>query len=363
MAHRKIIRSIDGIRPELGGLELGRRIRKNRSKEKLPLVLLTSMGNFLEDDFSDSHLFSRVASKPLKQSHLYNIFTDLFGEKQEDSSKSAEHDILVEDRTLNNRILVAEDNPVNQKLIIRMLKELGHNPDSAWNGNEVLQMLEKSSYDLIFMDINMPELDGLETFLMIFEKYPADKRPKIIALTTAAMEGDREKFLEAGMDDYLPKPFRLSDLRNIIQKWVQHPGSVSGPSAASVIIELDSVDNSMKDRLIKLASHTDPKFLVELFDSFLKSIPNLFERLTRSYEQKDFEEMEFSAHSIKGSAWNFGAQGLAKYCKQVEELAAKKDLKTISSIMLDFQNEYERVLKEVRLMREKIMNAYSMGSD
>lgn len=264
---------------------------------------------------------------------------------------------------MNNRILVAEDNPVNQKLIIRMLKELGHNPDSAWNGNEVLQMLEKSSYNLIFMDIHMPELDGLATSRMIFEKYPADKRPKIIALTAAAMEGDREKFLKAGMDDYLSKPFRFSDLKNIIQKWIQQPRSVDGPSPASVIVELDFVDNSMKNRLIKLASQTDPKFLVELFDSFLKSIPNLFEKLTRGYEQKDFEEMEFAAHSIKGSAWNFGAQSLGKYCKQVEDLAAKRDMETISSIMPDFQNEYERVLKEVRLMREKIIKVYSLGSD
>jgi CheY-like chemotaxis protein len=117
------------------------------------------------------------------------------------------------------RLLAADDNAINQKVIFSLLRKLGHQADMAKNGTEVLTALERQSYDILFLDVQMPELDGLETARRICQRWPAQARPRIIAMTGNALLGDREKCLEAGMDDYISKPVSVSELRAALERW------------------------------------------------------------------------------------------------------------------------------------------------
>src|SRR4029079_2978389 len=122
-------------------------------------------------------------------------------------------------RRLPLRLLLADDNPINQKVGLSVLQKLGYRADVAHNGLEVLKALERKPYDLIFLDVQMPEMDGLETARRICQQWPQEKRPRIIAMTGNALMGDREKCLQAGMDDYISKPVRLPELQSALERW------------------------------------------------------------------------------------------------------------------------------------------------
>ncbi|GEM_PF-1698861 len=206
--------------PNLDGLELSRKVKAK--KPDLPIVMLSSAYPEIEAE-EKAKLFSYYVHKPVKYSQLFNAVAEIF----KDSSKSMEQDLKSEAREklasdlgtdFPLRILLAEDNAVNQKLAALTLEKMGYQCDIAANGLEVLQALDRQDYDLIFMDIQMPEMDGIEATHKVIEKYGGDKRPTIIAMTANAMEGDREKFLEAGMDDYVTKPINLRIIQNMLRK-------------------------------------------------------------------------------------------------------------------------------------------------
>jgi CheY-like chemotaxis protein len=121
----------------------------------------------------------------------------------------------------DRRVLVAEDNVINQKLISRILKSLGYASEIASNGKEALSKVQTERYDIVFMDVQMPEMDGYEASRQILHTVPKDRRPVIIAMTAYALQGDRERCLEAGMDDYLSKPILINDVRRCLEKWIE----------------------------------------------------------------------------------------------------------------------------------------------
>ncbi|BAY51369.1 two-component hybrid sensor & regulator [Thermostichus vulcanus NIES-2134] len=199
--------------PEMDGVTLARQIRA--AYGELPLILLTSLGNTLTE--SEKALFSSLISKPVKQSTLYNALNSLFCEKQKGASPkpaaapSFEH-LKAELPPL--RILVAEDNKVNQMVALRILEKLGYRGDIAANGLEVLDAVQRQPYDVILMDMQMPEMDGITATREVTQLFQGLKkpRPRIIAMTANAMESDRQLCLDAGMDDYVSKPIRLEEL-------------------------------------------------------------------------------------------------------------------------------------------------------
>jgi PAS domain S-box-containing protein len=201
---------LDMQMPELDGIALGREIRRRRDERELPLLLLTSLGGQPRSASTDD--FSVQLAKPVKASQLYNaLVSALAGPAQSSSSSRATRDEPAP--TMSSlRILLAEDNAVNQKVALRILDKLGYRADVAGNGLEALAALEAQRYDVVLMDVQMPELDGLDATRRIYERWPDDARPHIIAMTANAMLEDREACLEAGMDDYLAKPVRAEEL-------------------------------------------------------------------------------------------------------------------------------------------------------
>ena len=206
---------IDMHMPGMDGTTLGRRIRD--AGHALPLVLFTSMGRKeITGKAADSH-FAATLAKPLRQSALHDTLVTLLAggsaaalgvraspERPKVGAGMAERHPL--------RVLLAEDNVVNQKLALRLLSQMGYRADVAGNGIEAIECIERQPYDVVLMDVQMPEMDGLEATRRITAKWPHDQRPRIVAMTANAMQGDREECLAAGMDDYVTKPVRTEAL-------------------------------------------------------------------------------------------------------------------------------------------------------
>ncbi|KAF0200953.1 MAG: PAS domain-containing [Bacteroidetes bacterium] len=208
---------VDMQMPAMDGLELGRSIKALPFKGEIPLIMLTSLGkiNKLPTDVFDAQL-----SKPIKLAELFEEVLRVIAEARNRRSNLADHNI---DKNLAAklpmRILLAEDNITNQDLVITLLSKMGYKIDAVENGRKVLEMMERKKYDIILMDIQMPVMNGMEATKIICEKYPEADRPKIIAITANAMPGDRERYLSAGMVDYLPKPIKFKDVQSVLIKW------------------------------------------------------------------------------------------------------------------------------------------------
>jgi CheY-like chemotaxis protein len=202
---------LDMHMPEMDGIELARRVREQTTV--LPLVLFSSLGRREAGD--DERLFNAYLAKPIRQSQLFDTLVGLLardlapkveaapGKPQLDPNQAARHPL---------RILLAEDNVVNQKLALRLLQQMGYRADLASNGIEAIESVRRQTYDVVLMDVQMPEMDGLEASRQINARWQSGERPRIIAMTANAMQGDRDMCLAAGMDDYLTKPIRVERL-------------------------------------------------------------------------------------------------------------------------------------------------------
>jgi CheY-like chemotaxis protein len=209
--------------PDMDGIMLTREIRKLRDKKSLPIILLTSLGR--REIGADNLDFVAYLTKPIKPSALYDALAGLFAANviftKIDSTASSRQGKLIMDAELGRkhplRILLAEDNAVNQKLALRILEQMTYRADVASNGIEAVESIERQVYDVILMDIQMPEMDGLDATREI-RKLINVTQPHIIAMTANAMEGDREMCIAAGMDDYISKPIRVNELVDALLK-------------------------------------------------------------------------------------------------------------------------------------------------
>jgi PAS domain S-box-containing protein len=205
--------------PEMDGAALATEIRKLRDEKKLPLVMLSSMG--ARDAAPDQVEWAAYLTKPIKQSQLFNVLAGIFGRTQEEPAAPPAAQPAKPDAQMAVRcplkILLAEDNAYNQKLASLLLGQMGYRADVASNGLEAIQAVERQEYDVILMDVQMPEMDGLEASRQICARWPV-RHPHIIAMTANAMQGDREMCLAAGMDDYLSKPIRVNELAHALEQ-------------------------------------------------------------------------------------------------------------------------------------------------
>jgi PAS domain S-box-containing protein len=209
------VAALDMLMPEMDGLELARAIRRLRDEQELPLVLLTSFSGLPQTRSAGE--FSAQLTKPIKASQLYNALLRALAEPAtEPTAAAAEAGDAPGASSL--RILLAEDNSVNQKVALRILDKLGYRADVASNGLEALEALERQPYDVVLMDVQMPEMDGLEASRRICERWPDASRPRIVAMTANAMIEDREACFAAGMDDYVAKPVRPEELADALRR-------------------------------------------------------------------------------------------------------------------------------------------------
>ena len=208
---------LDMQMPVMDGVQLGYKIKALPYGKNMPLIMLSSLGKMFS---APRDVFSAEISKPIRFSELFELVKTTISEKKKNDEKEKEISI---DKTLAEKlplqILLAEDNLINQKLVIQLLNKMGYYPDTASNGAEAVMMLDKKRYDILFMDVQMPVMDGLEATRTIVTTWPRNKRPHIIAMTANVMHGDREKCLEAGMEDYLSKPIKFDEVEEALMKW------------------------------------------------------------------------------------------------------------------------------------------------
>jgi CheY-like chemotaxis protein len=206
---------LDHCMADADGIALAREMRNITGRATPPLIFLPSIAFNEQLDPPTRELFRAIVPKPIHFSQLFDAMGEVFGEAVSDAAPAAAATIVEPPlgETHPLRILLAEDHPVNQKVALKLLKQMGYRADVASNGLEVLDALGRQTYDVVLMDVQMPLLDGLEAARRIRAEVPGGTQPRIIAMTANAMEGDREKCLEAGMDEYLSKPIRVPQLR------------------------------------------------------------------------------------------------------------------------------------------------------
>ncbi len=208
--------------PGVDGIKLTEHIRERYSLEELPIIMLSSVAD-MGVISAKRHLLSNFLTKPVKQEELFSVITNTFLKaikRRVDEKRKERIDHNLADK-YPLRILVAEDNVINQKLIGRLLGSMGYDPEIVENGSKVIQSLHKKKYDLIFMDVQMPEMDGMEATRLIKSTFEEDQIPVIVAMTANAMQGDKENCMEAGMDDYISKPYQVERIQEILTTYVQ----------------------------------------------------------------------------------------------------------------------------------------------
>ncbi|MBK7993817.1 MAG: response regulator [Blastocatellia bacterium] len=348
------------------------------NKVNIPIVLVTFLGQ--QAKFSDI-TNAVLVSKPIKISYLYDTLMALFGRYTGRIRRPQKLDVdknMAERKPL--RILLAEDNAINQKVAIQLLKQMGYRADTVANGLEVLSALERQSYDLVLMDIQMPEMDGLEATRQICQKWPKDKRPYIIAMTAGAMESDKEKCLSVGMSDYVSKPINVQQLQlslercesktldsnlavennimtsNIDTNKANKSSEVieNKPSNLEHNFDLETrLDKTAIENLRLLQDETDPNLVSELIDIFIGESPKKLLNLQQAIETEDFSQIEHIAHALKGNASNLGAKRMQKICYQLEKAGYNASIENTPELLKELQLEFEALKSELLVEKDQ----------
>jgi PAS domain S-box-containing protein len=243
------------------------------------------------------------------------------------------------------KILVAEDNEVNQMLVKTILGKLGYEPEMVADGKAALSFVKEKKTDLIFMDVQMPEMDGLQATEEI-RKLTELQQPVIIAMTAFAMQGDKEKCLAAGMDDFITKPVRISDLKSAITKWkgTRFSKQANVPEAPA---GEEFLDLKVMAQLKKLGGDDGGKFFRQLVEMYIKLSPALIASIRQHLESNHPEPAGQAAHKLKGSSLNVGAVKVASLCRAIEEKCIEKNTSGISSLIEQLESDFKKTVLEL----------------
>jgi PAS domain S-box-containing protein len=354
---------LDMQMPDMDGLMLAEQLHRYQNAQELPLVILTSLGR--RDIDMQNVEFAAFLHKPIKPSQLYNALLSLFAEQEQagamrkpSGATGGQFDAGFSQR-LPLRILLAEDNTVNQKVALRLLEGMGYRADVVANGLEVLEALQRQSYDVILMDVQMPEMDGLEASRAIHEGCPAEQRPRIIAMTANAMQGDREECLAAGMDDYLTKPIQIKALQEAVERvglWARVHRRLTSPLSpvktapltleAEEQAELDpALDPTVLVELRQFQGEGELDIMQELAEAFQFETPPLLETLRQAVAEGQPEQLRRAAHNLKGSSNNLGARTMAALSAELETLGKNGTVAGAAELVTRLEQEYQHVCR------------------
>jgi len=249
---------------------------------------------------------------------------------------------------VRGNILLVEDNLINQQVALGILQLQGYSVTVAANGREALEALALGSFDLVLMDCHMPEMDGFECTAEIRKREQSlgGKAIPIVALTANAMAQDREECLNAGMDDYLSKPFSMQTLQEMLDRWMPQAGSAQPQVAAPAQVQARGpgiLDRQVLDQLGTLRTNGRPELLARTIDLYLVESPKLVQKLKQAASANDAPEIARSAHSLKSCSANVGATLLSRYCADIEASARRSDTKEARKLFARIETEHGRV--------------------
>ena len=297
----------------------------------VPLILMTPLG--CTDPASESLSWAGRLSKPVKRSQFYNVLETVFWEGAIAPDRLSP---LSPARTTDPlKILVAEDNAVNQKVILRLLERLGHEADVVGNGLQALEALEAHSYDVVLMDVQMPEMDGITATHEICQRWPT-QRPRLIAVTANAMQGDRDECLAAGMDGYLSKPIRLQELAHVLDQCRSQDLAV-----LLTLIPHDIIDHRVLEAFREDVGESANEILIELIDCYLHETPRQLNTLKVAITEGDRPTMIRSVHTLKSSSAIVGAMAYSELCRLLEDAAENLSNDELAHHMVQVLATYE----------------------
>lgn len=360
---------LDMHMPDLNGLEVARIIQGDDRFDSLRMIMLTSVGLKGDAKLARDSGISAYLTKPVRQKELYEVFLKVSGlqPRKEGTAIVTKYDLDSKIGNLGLDILVAEDNVTNQEVVEAMLLKFGCKVDLATNGAEVLLALKKKDYDLILMDCQMPVMDGYQCTKSIRDGEKNGRRIPIIALTAHALQGDREKCLSVGMDDFLAKPFKQGQLQDILKKFAtvkNDPGLEDQVPVTKIVkIEQNVADRETSQEEEKNIPRFDRKPLNELDSLSMKGGPSVAARVVAAYletadtqvrdlktlaHEGKFEPMKVIAHSLKSSSANVGALAMADFCMQLEQLCKENgggDFDVLAHTIVDEFSYIRKVLE------------------
>jgi len=367
---------LDMQMPVMDGLMLASEIRKLPGTVRMPLVLLTSMGMHHDNPDFARAAFASCLTKPIKPTQLFEVLVRVIsgGKPAKQPPAQTKLDPTLASR-LPLRVLLCDDNVVNQKVALRLLQQMGYRADLAGNGVEALAALDKQPYDLVFMDVMMPEMDGLQATTAIRERqrqrvqHPHYKSSMIIvAMTANAMQGDRDKCLAAGMDDYLAKPVRPEDIRIIVERW----GAVAGlpdavetrskdsrttkasqaPVSTKAAVEANEDGPVEMERLLDF-SDGNMDNLRELVTLYLNQTSEQMEQLEAAVQAGNPEDVRRLSHSCAGASATCGMRRLVPLMRELERQGYEGKLVNAIDLCRQAGREFEniRIFLEAYLSR------------
>jgi signal transduction histidine kinase/CheY-like chemotaxis protein len=315
---------LDGQMPGMDGVELARAISMAPSLRAARLIMLTST--------TDRRVAAREAGvhhylqKPVRRARLLETVADaLGGLTEEPAPERAEPGAAARP----DRLLVVEDNVVNQRVLEAMLAKRGFGVDTAGNGREALSMLAAGEYDLVFMDCQMPEMDGYQaTGAIRAAEEGGDAHLPVVAMTAHALKGDRERCLAAGMDDYLSKPLRPTDLDAVLERWL----GAAPASTALAPRPAEPADALVDQERMRVFRDDYPEIVEQLVDLFVDSTPPLLADLRQAAQAEDADAVRRAAHKLKGSCQNIGAARLAGLAAAIEQGESAPDADELEQV-------------------------------
>ncbi|MGE3539884.1 MAG: response regulator [Candidatus Tectimicrobiota bacterium] len=334
--------------PDMDGLQLAQAIKALPALTALRLVLLTPLGQRGEGEAARAAGIQGYLTKPIREHQLRECLLTVLGLQATDSATLVTRHTLQEARAQQRkRILLAEDNPVNQKVALGCLKKLGYRADVVANGREAVAALARQSYDLVLMDCQMPHLDGFAATAQIRHHEGSRRHTLIVAMTANAMQGDRERCLAVGMDDYLTKPVTLEGLRDALKRWFPAPDETPvEPDAAVVLAALETESRSepaVTRQAIAMMREVLEEAFPETVAGFLQDAAGHLRALRAAVLQNDTDLLIHLAHTLKGSSGNLGATRFAALCQHLMEASQQKTLPEAITVMEHLEAEFRRV--------------------
>ena len=329
----------------------GRAIAADPDNRALRLLLLTSVGNPAGDEELRRLGIEFVLSKPVREAHLHQSLAALRA-LPNSAPEAGARPSAPQHRRYNARILLAEDNRVNQEVVTAILAIYGLRVEVVGNGREAVAAWRAGRYDLVLMDCQMPEMDGYEATRTIREEEAGGARggrTPIVALTAHALEGDREKSLAAGMDDHLSKPFRINQLEAVLERWLS---AAEAPATALVAVpatpaaptqEADLLNSEALESLRDIERQGASGVVRKTVAFYLEDAPTLLQTIRDAVDRAEPEALRRAAHSLKSASANLGALRLMRLCQHLEHLGASGGVEGAAAVAGDAAAEFEKV--------------------
>ncbi len=354
---------LDMHMPHIDGIEVARLIKKDPSLNKIRMIMLTSVGIRGDARLAREAGIKIYLTKPVRQIDLYNSLVALMkGDQTAKDQLITQYNFEKDKIIFDANVLIAEDNIVNQQVAIGVLRKLGCKVDLTMNGQEAVRAFENNHYDIIFMDCQMPRMDGYEatTEIRRMENIIANSdRIPVIALTANALTGDREKCLAAGMDDYISKPFGMEQIATILKHWLpeNQQFNKTSPAEDTILTEAKPVSNDPEEELLNhkeldniraLQTEGEPDLLTRIITLYLEDTPEQLDKLYQAIRSNNAVEVLSIAHSLKSSCANLGALHLSTLFKEIENKGRANSLQGAAELFARAESEYQQIIIPLR---------------